>query len=93
MPGKIVNHGFECYIFAGARNPLMVELAYNHTANNMREVKEGVFPELHHIFPVFILVILYGNPSVVVPEGGVVWKDKGRALILQMNYPVDIVRS
>jgi len=50
-----------------------------------------VFPEPDEVGPVFVLVILDGNPAIVVAVGGIIGERKRALPVLQMNYPVNIV--
>src|ERR1035437_813013 len=59
--------------------------------NNMGNMQERIFPQLNQTLPIFILIILDSNPSVVIPKSCIVRKDQRCWLVLKMNNPVGII--
>lgn len=51
----------------------------------------AVFPELNEQRPLFRLVVLHGNPSVIYPKIGIIRKLDRGFLLLQVYCPVEII--
>lgn len=62
-----------------------------HYIDYMNYMEVCVFPQLHKDIPLFTLIILNGNPFIIIPEGSIVWGIQGALPVLKMNDPVCIV--
>ncbi len=78
--------------FRLAALPLVLEFGHIHISDNMNQMQVGIFPKVNQRWPVFVLVILNSDPSVVVTVGGVIGERTRIFAVLQMDDPVGIVR-
>ena len=85
------NHLTRCNETCLTADPLIIEFLEINVTDDMDQMQVGIFPELQEVIPVLILVILNGNPSVVIPVGSIIRKRAWAFAVLQMNNPVCIV--
>lgn len=69
----------------------MVQFILFYVSDHMSNMQISIFPQLNQIAPVLLLVLLNGNPPVVVPMMGIIGEDKRTGLVLQVNDPVCVV--
>jgi hypothetical protein len=91
MPEIILCHLPESDRLAQSAEPDVVELVRIDVLHDVGHVQGGILPPLHQIGPVLIVVVLDGDPAVVVPEIRVIGKHQRAGLVLEMHDPVDVV--
>ncbi len=63
-----------------------------YVADNVDDVLVGILPKLNQIVPLLGLIVLDGNPSIVISEIGIIGKNQRAFLVLKVNDSVGIVR-
>jgi len=90
---EIDDHWIKSNVFVRSCDPLVIKFILIYIAYNVTKMKEGISPQLEHNVPVFIFIVLYCNPAIVISKCCIVWKWKWAILILKMYYSVGVVRS
>ena len=73
MPGVGFDVFTKRYQRVFTADPLGFKLFWIHISDNMDQVQVDKLPQLNQLAPIFVLVILDGDPPVVVAIGGIIW--------------------
>src|SRR5674476_1566290 len=85
MSREIKYHSVYSHHFAWSCDPFIVQMVGIYIFNDMGNMQKAVFPQLNQGLPIFILIILDTNPSVIIPKSCIIRKDQRYRLVLKLS--------
>ena len=91
MSWEVEDHCFQGNVLVQGGEPYVFEFSRVDVADYVGDVEMAVFPETDEVWPVLILIVLDGDPAVVVAMICVVGENKWAFLVLEVDDSMRVV--